>query len=185
MITQSSITETHDNWGRGHIEPFWTQESFKYLNYQYKPFNNLDDLTKWKKYGYWPDKDHYGGLLYDMTKAHQPSWSAKIIKWFEDTFNVTNVGTSYYKMQTCHYLPTHGDTYELYRKIFDCDLEDCFRVIVFLEDWKSGHISEVDGNPITNWKAGDYIFWNSNTLHMAGNMGIEDRYTLQLTGHRV
>mgnify|MGYP006171132005 CR=1 FL=1 len=173
-----------DNWGLGRIEPFWSESSFKELDYQYKPFNNIKDFAKWKKHGYWPDKDHYGGLLCDMISS-QPDWNNQIIKWFEDKFKVVDTGTSYYKMQTCHYLPTHGDTYELYREIFDCDLEDCFRVIVFLEDWKSGHISEVDGNPVTNWKAGDYVFWKSDTLHMAGNMGTEDRYTLQLTGHRV
>jgi Zn-finger protein len=114
----------------------------------------------------------------------QPQWNESIVKWFEDTYDVKDVGTSYFRMETCHYLPTHSDTYDLYRKIVKCRLQDCFRVVIFLEDWKSGHISEIDGVPITDWRAGDYIAWESTTPHMAGNMGTDRRYTLQLTGHR-
>lgn len=174
--------ETHDRWHRGYIEPFWSKQSFTNLNYKYKAFNNNADFLKWKRQGYWPDQNHYGGLLCDMSEK-QPAWNTDIIKWFEQTYSVSDVGTSYYKMKTCHYLPTHGDTYELYRKIFKCKLQDCFRVIIFLEDWKSGHISEVNGVPVTNWHAGDYVAWENTTPHMAGNMGLDNRYTLQLTGH--
>ena len=179
---KSSITETHDRWHKGHIEPFWSKQSFTKLNYAYKPFNNNSDFLKWKREGYWPDTGHYGGKLCDM-QSPQPSWNDKIIEWFENTYNVCNVGTSYYKMETCHYLPTHSDTYSLYRKIHGCRLQDCFRVIVFLDDWKSGHISEVNNSPVTDWRAGDYIAWENTTPHMAGNMGVAPRYTLQLTGH--
>ena len=56
------------------------------------------------------------------------------------------------------------------------------RVLVFLEDWKSGHYFELDGIPIVNWKAGDYYQWTGATKHMASNIGVDDRYTLQLTG---
>jgi len=28
------------------------------------------------------------------------------------------------------------------------------------------------------------LFWESDTPHMAANIGLEKRYTLQLTGHR-
>jgi hypothetical protein len=180
---KSSITETHDRWHKGHIEPFWSKQSFSKLEYRYKPFNNMNDFLKWKRQGYWPDSGHYGGLLCDMSQI-QSSWNNDIIKWFEDTYNVKDVGTSYFKMETCHYLPVHSDTYELYRKKVKCRLQDCFRVVIFLEDWKSGHISEVDGVPITDWRAGDYVAWENTTPHMAGNMGTDHRYTLQLTGHK-
>ena len=54
--------------------------------------------------------------------------------------------------------------------------------MIFLENWKSGHYFEIDGVPITNWTKGEYIFWEGDTPHMAANMGIEPRYTMQITG---
>jgi hypothetical protein len=180
---KSSITETHERWHKGHIEPFWSKQSFSRLDYQRKTFNNEKDFIRWKRQGYWQDKRHYGGLLCDMTQK-QTIWNNDIIAWFEDTYKAKDVGTSYFKMETCSYLPNHSDTYDMYRKLFNCKLKDCFRVIVFLEDWRSGHISEIDSVPLTNWRAGDYVFWESDTSHMAGNMGVDHRYTLQITGHR-
>ena len=53
---------------------------------------------------------------------------------------------------------------------------------MFLENWKSGHYFEVDGFPVFNWKAGDYCMWTHSVPHFAANIGIEDRYTLQITG---
>jgi hypothetical protein len=51
-----------------------------------------------------------------------------------------------------------------------------------LEDWKPGHYLEIDGVGVVNWVAGDYFMWESNVPHAAANIGIEDRYTLQITG---
>jgi hypothetical protein len=81
-------------------------------------------------------------------------------------------------------LPNHKDTYAKYREIFGVRLKDCVRVVVYLEDWKPGHIAEIEDKPITDWRAGDYLFWESDTPHMAANIGLDKRYTLQLTGHR-
>jgi hypothetical protein len=37
--------------------------------------------------------------------------------------------------------------------------------------------------PIVNWKAGHVVEWLYDTPHMAANIGLEPRYTLQITGH--
>ena len=180
---KSSITETHDRWHKGHIEPFWSKQSYTQLNYTLEGFNNPSDMMKWKRQGYVHPISHYTGFLCDMRKP-QPAWNDQIIKWFEDTYSVTDIGTSYYRMGTGVILPTHKDTYKKYRELFNVRLMDCVRVVVYLEDWRSGHISEVDGVPVTNWRAGDYIFWESDTPHLAANIGLDKRFTLQLTGHR-
>lgn len=180
---KSSITETHDNWHRGHIEPFWSKVSYTKLDYTHEAFNNPLDVQKWKRQGYVHPTSHYTGFLCDMRKQ-QPAWNASIVEWFEDTYSVTNVGTSYYRMGTGVILPTHKDTYKKYRELFGVRLKDCVRVVVYLEDWKPGHIAEIEDRPITDWRAGDYTFWESDTPHLAANIGLEKRYTLQLTGHR-
>jgi kynureninase len=53
---------------------------------------------------------------------------------------------------------------------------------VFLEDWKSGHYFEIDNVAHLNWRKGDYVLWNNDVPHFAGNFGIEPRYTMQITG---
>jgi len=57
-----------------------------------------------------------------------------------------------------------------------------WRYIFFVEDWKPGHIFEIDGTLFPNWKAGDWVAWRYDVPHMAANLGNEDRYTIQLTG---
>ena len=32
------------------------------------------------------------------------------------------------------------------------------------------------------WSDGDYVMWNYDVPHMVGNLGIEPRYTMQITG---
>jgi len=179
---KSSITETHERWHRGHIEPFWTDKSYKSLEYKYGNFNNFSDVIKWKKMGYIATEKRFGGALCDF-KSKQPDWNQNIMNWFADTFGMKDIGTGYYKMDTDMILPTHSDTYERYRNIFGVELRNCYRVIVYLEDWKPGHVSEIDGVGVTNWKKGDYLFWESDVPHMAANIGLEPRYTLQITGH--
>ena len=41
-----------------------------------------------------------------------------------------------------------------------------------------------NNEPIVNWKSGDYFIWGGKVPHMAANIGVEDRYTLQITGHK-
>jgi len=88
-------------------------------------------------------------------------------------------------MTTGTVLPEHVDTYERYIKLFNLKgQEDTIRrALIFLEDWSSGHYLEVAGTPITNWVKGNYVIWKNNTPHMAANIGITPRYTLQITGH--
>jgi len=51
-----------------------------------------------------------------------------------------------------------------------------------MEDWQSGHVSEIEDTVISEWRAGDYIVWKNDTLHLAANVGKTSRYTLQITG---
>ena len=96
-----------------------------------------------------------------------------------------DIGTSYYRMGTGTILPTHSDLYLRYIDIFKLQGQEhnIRRAIVFLEDWKSGHYFEGDGQPSVNWKAGDVVEWAYDASHMAANLGLDPRYTLQITGH--
>jgi hypothetical protein len=85
-------------------------------------------------------------------------------------------------MDTCNILPYHRDTYSYYKNLFDItDNLSIWRAVIFLEDWKPGHIFEIENTPITNWKAGEYVLWQYDSEHMAANLGLDPRYTAQLT----
>ena len=166
-----------------YIEPFWDDE-YKHLKYKKLPFNNQYDVSKWREKGYNQDERYFTGQMCGHNEV-QPSWNDKIVEWVREEFELEDIGCCYYRMVTNEILPTHGDDYKLYREKFDCELDDINRIIIFLEDWKSGHYFEMDGEPKVNWKAGNYIVWKGGIEHMAANIGIEDRYTLQITGHKI
>ena len=165
-----------------YIEPFWDDE-YKHLKYKKLPFNNQYDVSKWREKGYNQDERYFTGQMCGHNDV-QPSWNDKIVEWVREEFELEDIGCCYYRMVTNEILPAHGDDYKLYREKFDCELDDINRIIIFLEDWKSGHYFEMEGEPKVNWKAGNYIIWKGGIEHMAANIGIEDRYTLQITGHK-
>ena len=33
-----------------------------------------------------------------------------------------------------------------------------------------------------NWRKGDYVCWNYDVPHYAGNFGLDPKYTMQITG---
>jgi hypothetical protein len=81
-------------------------------------------------------------------------------------------------------LPYHTDQYAYFLKTNpSLTISDVCRIIVFLEDWAPGHISEVSNDSHLKWRAGDWFFWTGKTPHMAANLGHVDRYTLQITGY--
>ena len=161
------------------IDPFWDDE-FKRLNYITEPFNNPIDTEQWLAAGYAPK---FTGAMFDMRNV-QPSWNYRFIEHFT-MLGWRNIGTSYYRMDTGTILPEHRDTYKRYIEIHNLHGKEhtIRRSIVFLERWASGHYLELNGNPIVNWPRGFCVTWPYDTPHMAANMGLTPRYTLQITGH--
>jgi hypothetical protein len=162
----------------GHVEPWW-DDSFKNLDYQYLPIKNTFDEDRWRKEGY--TNVNLNGQTYNMAKLEQdmPDYARPFLKLFD----WENVGLNFYRQLTLDMFPLHADSYLSYRKMWNIeDPNRIWRCIVFLEDWKSGHYFEMDGTPFVNWKQGDYCVWNYNVPHFAANIGIEPRYTMQITG---
>lgn len=167
-------------WFKGHIDPWWPDD-FKYLPYRYQKIKNTWDADRWNKEGYHGltyGGDHYNTL--DMGD-NVPEYA----KPFLTLFDWQNIGIAFYRMKTCQSLPIHQDAYITYVKKFNIDSAQVWRCIVFLESWKSGHYFEIDNQPMMPWQAGDWVAWNGNVPHHAGNYGIEPRYTVQITGCKI
>jgi hypothetical protein len=169
---------THD-YSKYQIDTFWDDE-YKTLNYIREKFNDHQQLELWKAQGY---NNVATGYMCDM-RSPQPSWNNQITELFAAR-GWRDIGTSYYRMDTGAILPMHSDLYAKYVTIFNLQgqEENIRRAVIFLEDWQSGHYLECNGDAITSWSAGTTVEWTYDTPHMAFNMGITPRYTLQVTGH--
>ena len=162
-------------WAQGHIDPTWGLQH-RELAYVNEQFNDRESLAEWRRLGYTQSK--FTGDMYDM-RFSEPAWMRSIC----DKFSWNNLGWSVYCMSPGAVLPAHRDTYDRFKLIYGLEsTQSVVRTIVFLEDWNSGHYLEMNGSPITNWHAGDWVSWRDDFLHLAANVGKTNRYTLQLTG---
>lgn len=170
---------THANWWAGHVTPIW--RDYKDLNWINEPFNDPVMLKTWQDIGHVYQK--YTGLLFDQRNP-MPAWVHALEAHirYEWPSEPKNYGVSIYCMKPGTILPYHHDAYVKYKQLHNVtDDSKIYRMLFLMEDWRPGHILEVDGVPFTNWKAGDYAAWQNATPHMAANLGSEDRYTLQVT----
>lgn len=162
-----------------HVPAFWDDE-FKRLEYSNKTFNDPESVERWLAQGF---ADRFTGNMCDMRDA-QPSWNKTIIEVFAQ-MGWQDIGTSYYCMAPGTILPTHQDLYKKYIQLFNLQGKEhtIRRAVIFLEDWQPGHYLEVMDQPVVKWCAGDAVEWVYDTPHMAANMGLTPRYTLQITAH--
>lgn len=165
----------HNNWGNLFLQPWWTWQH-RDLPYTHEPFNNDEDVDRWRRLGY--TQSRFTGDMYDM-RSPEPEW----VTPFRAHLPMTHWSWSVYRMSPGDVLPLHSDTYRRFCEIYGVtDVRTIRRYIVFLESWQSGHYFEINGSAITNWVAGSCVYWHGDTPHMAANMGTEPRYTLQITG---
>lgn len=162
-------------WTHGHVDPWWGTHH-RELEYHYFPYRDTDTIDLWRSQGY--NNSNFGGGIYSMSRG-LPTWAEKFQSMFEDWMDT---GIAIYSMKTGDLLPNHSDHYSNYLRMFNVRAEDVWRAVVFLEDWQSGHYFEIDKKPRMPWRAGDWVCWNNDVPHSAANLGIQTRYTVQITG---
>ena len=161
------------NWYQGHMDPYWNGE-YKDLMYINEPFNDPVSLKEWRNLGFTQTK--FTGDMYDMRQT-EPKWMVSV----QEALPWKYFSWSVYRMNPGSTLPMHGDTYARFRELYAWD-GDIHCAVIYMEDWQSGHISEIEDTVITDWRAGDYVVWKNDTQHLAANVGKTARYTLQITG---
>lgn len=160
----------------GHIDKFWDEG---YLNLTYvKQDVTEEEVTEWALLGYSQDNvKSFTGSMYD-SKNPMPDWIGDL----KYRFGLYNQTYTFYRMDTCEVMPVHSDHFRTYSRLHNTSPEKVYRVVLMLEDWKPGHYFEMDGVGYTNWKAGDWFMWKGDVPHAAANIGVDPRYTLQITG---
>lgn len=160
-------------WEVGKVTPRW-DESYKWYQFTKQPLMDYE-INQWRSQGYY--NDSFSGEMYD-SKNIMPYWVSEVSR----ELNLDRCGYVIYRMHTLDIMPTHVDHFNTYSRLFNVERHNIRRAVVFLEDWKPGHYFEIAGYSKTNWKAGDYVMWSPDVSHAAANIGIEPRYTLQITG---
>ena len=165
-------------WIKGHAKWLENDPTVTGLTYVRENFNDAEQVKTWELQGHSPRT----GKMYDMRNINQPPLTQKLIDYAARE-GLEHVGVSYYCMLAGDNLPYHSDVYTKYISLFNLEerKRNIVRYIFFPFDRKPGHILEIDGK-IVDWKAGDWIAWKYNVPHLAANMGLAPRYSIQVTG---
>ena len=162
-------------WFRGQInlgvQEFDTYPNLKYVRHPANP----RDLTEWKRQGY--THEHMTGAMV-VDREVMPNWIGECAK----QIGLTSCGFTFYKMVTGDIMPRHADHFMTYQKIFNVDKSKVRRAVIVLQDWEPGHYFDIENEAIVNYKQGEYVLFDAFTNHSAANIGLKDRYTLQITG---
>ena len=161
---------------------------FKSVDYpSRRQFPSDEIVERWKNYGH--NYVNYTGLLREEYRG-VPEWTHDVVRAFKKKYIpigdkwyfLNETSLSLYNMPPGTIMPEHEDTYPRFREIYgEPDINKICRVLIFLEDWKTGHYFELDRQPYVKWKKGNYLWWTGDTTHLAANLGIENRYTMQIT----
>lgn len=147
---------------------------FKNFNYEKSYFRDSVQVEAWKASGH-----HIDSTIIEVYQNIDINVDS-ILKQFSQ---LKNPQVSFHRLTPGRYLPEHKDRYGFYSKKYNIkDIETINRIIVFLEDNKSGHLLIVNDKVYNDWKAGDCVMWAGTTPHSAINLGVEPRYTMQITG---
>jgi hypothetical protein len=133
----------------------------------------------------------YGGLpktyQYDNTIIYQLWWDETQVDFKEIGrqlgMEITTI-SSIMQPPGCT-IPLHRDTFYLTKQKFPDRTDLRVRALIYLEDYKIGHITQYIAEGIgttTNWRAGDGMLWDSELQHLGANVGLENKYTLQISG---
>jgi len=136
-----------------------------------------------KQFGGFPDS-----YCFANTKIHQLWWTADQIDYEEigRQLGIEVITVSSILQPPGCVIPYHRDTFYQIGKQYPERTSLKVRANIYLEDYKLGQmIQYVENNKINtsvNWSAGDGFVWDSEILHLSANAGMQDKYTLQVSG---
>ena len=141
--------------------------------------HQVDELTDiHEQYGGFPTSYKKGN-----TAIHQRWWNDNELDFIQigNLLGMEVVTISSIKQPPGQVVPWHRDTFFLLKKKFPTRSHPV-RALIMLEDWKVGHFVQHDNAVFTHWSAGDGYIWDEDILHLGANAGMENKYTLQVSG---
>jgi len=133
--------------------------------------------------------EKFGGFpksyVYENTKINQIWWDSSQLDFSDigQQLGMEVITVSSIKQPPGCVIPWHRDTFFQINQRFPNRKEEIkVRANVFLEDWKMGHFLQYDDTVVTHWTQGGGLMWDSSVLHLGSNSGMQDKYTLQVSG---
>ena len=122
--------------------------------------------------------NEHNSSIWQMFDDECPQWLNELALTIPQEF--AHHVVSVIKLDPGQTVPYHVDKhYKLKTQYGD---GESYRYLIFLEDWKTGHYYEIHDQPYTKWRKGDWVKFGINDWHLAGNMGLEPFYSVQITG---
>jgi len=125
----------------------------------------------------------------ENTIIHQLWWTSDQIDYAElgNKLNMEVASVSSICQPPGCMIPLHRDTFFRIKEKFPNDTRLMVRANVYLEDYKVGQfIQYIDKQSnyqtSTDWRQGDGFLWDSKPLHLSANAGMQNKYTLQVSG---
>jgi hypothetical protein len=122
----------------------------------------------------------YNSSVWQMFDEDCPSWIFDIAKQLVlQTKETVKYVVSIIKLEPGNTVPNHVDAHFKVQEQFGKG--KTARYLIMLEDWKLGHYYEIHNQPFVKWRKGDWVLFGQEDWHLAGNMGDEPFYSMQVT----
>ena len=121
----------------------------------------------------------------ENTTIHQKFWNEDEVNFQElgKKLGIDVVTVSTILQPPGNTIPLHRDTfYQIKKKFPERADKKIVRANIFLEDWKTGHFLQYGDTVHTHWQQGEGHLWDQSVLHIGANNGMENKYTLQISG---
>jgi hypothetical protein len=122
------------------------------------------------------------------TKIHQLWWTADQLDFelLGKQLGIEIVTVSSILQEPGCVVPLHRDTFYQINQRYPGHTGHKVRANIYLENYKVGHFIQYQTDSgyetSTNWVAGDGFIWDDKVLHLSSNAGMQDKYTLQVSG---
>ena len=156
------------------VEQKYNEEATSCIKHQVYELKNIHE-----EYGGFPDT-----FTLANTKIHQLWFTEDQVDYEKigDQLGLEVVTVSSIKQPPGQIVPWHRDTFFQINKRFPNDDRLKVRANIYLQDWKMGQFIQYDDTVDVKWHAGHGHIWDSEVLHLSANAGMENKYTLQVSG---
>lgn len=134
-------------------------------------------LDQHKKYGY----TEHNTVIWKSTACEPKltfSWEQKVV----DQLPLSHAVVALTRQNPGQVLPWHEDRFFMLRKQHPENTAPIWRFLLMMQDWKIGHFLQINNTVFTHWSQGDLVVWHPGTMHLAANVGLEPKWTCNITG---
>lgn len=150
----------------GKIYPFWKQDlaTFK--------FQNETPIAPHAI----PHANYKGTMLKQTFNEEVPDFMR-----YYDVLGAQQGSVCWLCLEPSEIIPVHRDHFYMLKTKKNVPVENCIRYLIMLEDWKLGHVVQLDDVILCNWKAGDVWYFDYEVNHWAANASAENFYSCQVS----